>query len=100
LQAFYVAVHQFRGHPLGNGLKQHQKVPVKHYFDRLARIHFAEWPGYRHNGSSHITTPLTLQAFYADNFVLPLPPGHRFPMAKYRLLRDRLVSERPRPPRE
>jgi acetoin utilization deacetylase AcuC-like enzyme len=36
-----------------------------------------------------------LQAFYADNFVLPLPPGHRFPMAKYRLLRDRLVNERP-----
>jgi len=23
-----------------------------------------------------------LQAFFADNFVLPLPPGHRFPMAK------------------
>ena len=36
-----------------------------------------------------------LQAFYADNFVLPLPPGHRFPMAKYRLLRDRLVAELP-----
>jgi acetoin utilization deacetylase AcuC-like enzyme len=34
-----------------------------------------------------------LQAFYADNFVLPLPDGHRFPMAKYRLLRDRLVHE-------
>ena len=34
-----------------------------------------------------------LQAFYADNFVLPLPDGHRFPMAKYRLLRDRVVQE-------
>ncbi len=34
-----------------------------------------------------------MQAFYADNFVLPLPAGHRFPMAKYRLLRDRLVAE-------
>ncbi|MES2946668.1 MAG: histone deacetylase [Pseudomonadota bacterium] len=34
-----------------------------------------------------------MQAFYADNFVLPLPEGHRFPMAKYRLLRDRVVSE-------
>jgi acetoin utilization deacetylase AcuC-like enzyme len=34
-----------------------------------------------------------LQAFYADNFVLPLPAGHRFPMPKYRLLRDRLQRE-------
>lgn len=29
-----------------------------------------------------------LDAFYADHFVLPLPEGHRFPMSKYRLLRD------------
>ncbi len=36
-----------------------------------------------------------MQAFYADHFVLPLPEGHRFPMAKYRLLRDRLVAELP-----
>ncbi len=36
-----------------------------------------------------------MQAFYADNFVLPLPAGHRFPMAKYRLLRDRLLGEFP-----
>jgi len=34
-----------------------------------------------------------LKAFYADNFVLPLPEGHRFPMAKYKLLRDRVVEE-------
>ncbi|MCY7370554.1 MAG: histone deacetylase [Polaromonas sp.] len=34
-----------------------------------------------------------MQAFYADNFVLPLPDGHRFPMPKYRLLRDRLQRE-------
>jgi acetoin utilization deacetylase AcuC-like enzyme len=31
-----------------------------------------------------------MQAFYADQFVLPLPAGHRFPMSKYRLLRDQL----------
>lgn len=31
-----------------------------------------------------------MKAFYTDCFVLPLPPGHRFPMAKYRLLRERL----------
>jgi acetoin utilization deacetylase AcuC-like enzyme len=36
-----------------------------------------------------------LQAFYADHFVLPLPEGHRFPMAKYKLLRDRVVHELP-----
>jgi acetoin utilization deacetylase AcuC-like enzyme len=36
-----------------------------------------------------------VQAFYADNFVLPLPAGHRFPMRKYGLLRDRLVNELP-----
>lgn len=30
--------------------------------------------------------------FYCDHFVLPLPPGHRFPMAKYALLRDRVVA--------
>ena len=29
-----------------------------------------------------------MRAFYADNFVLPLPQGHRFPMAKYAMLRD------------
>ena len=36
-----------------------------------------------------------MNAYYADNFVLPLPPGHRFPMAKYKLLRDRVVLELP-----
>ena len=37
-----------------------------------------------------------MQAFYADHFVLPLPEGHRFPMAKYRLLRDALALALPR----
>ncbi|WP_310626606.1 histone deacetylase [Limnohabitans sp.] len=36
-----------------------------------------------------------MRAFYSDQFVLPLPPGHRFPMAKYRLLRERLGAELP-----
>jgi acetoin utilization deacetylase AcuC-like enzyme len=35
-----------------------------------------------------------MQAFYSDHFVLPLPPGHRFPMSKYRALRERVVLER------
>ncbi len=34
-----------------------------------------------------------MHAYYADQFVLPLPPGHRFPMAKYALLRQRLSAE-------
>ena len=34
-----------------------------------------------------------MHAFYADHFVLPLPAGHRFPMLKYKLLRERLVAE-------
>ncbi len=36
-----------------------------------------------------------MRAFYSDQFVLPLPQGHRFPMAKYRLLRERLAAELP-----
>lgn len=31
-----------------------------------------------------------MQIFYCDQFVLPLPPGHRFPMDKYARLRERL----------
>jgi acetoin utilization deacetylase AcuC-like enzyme len=34
-----------------------------------------------------------MRAYYSDCFVVPLPPGHRFPMAKYELLRSRLVTE-------
>jgi acetoin utilization deacetylase AcuC-like enzyme len=36
-----------------------------------------------------------VRAFYSDHFVLPLPAGHRFPMAKYRALRDRVATELP-----
>jgi acetoin utilization deacetylase AcuC-like enzyme len=36
-----------------------------------------------------------MRAYYADHFVLPLPDGHRFPMQKYRLLRDAIVAELP-----
>ncbi|MDQ0140047.1 histone deacetylase family protein [Cupriavidus necator] len=34
-------------------------------------------------------------AFYADHFVLPLPPGHRFPMRKYSMLRDAVSAQVP-----
>ena len=36
-----------------------------------------------------------MKAFYSDRFVLPLPDGHRFPMAKYRLLRERIERDLP-----
>jgi acetoin utilization deacetylase AcuC-like enzyme len=36
-----------------------------------------------------------VKAFYSDRFVLPLPDGHRFPMSKYRLLRERVERELP-----
>jgi acetoin utilization deacetylase AcuC-like enzyme len=36
-----------------------------------------------------------IRCFYSDHFVLPLPDGHRFPMAKYRLLRERVAAFAP-----
>jgi acetoin utilization deacetylase AcuC-like enzyme len=33
-----------------------------------------------------------MRLYYCDHFVLPLPEGHRFPMEKYALLRDRVVA--------
>jgi len=33
-----------------------------------------------------------LQIYYTDHFVLPLPPGHRFPMKKYQMLRDEVAT--------
>jgi acetoin utilization deacetylase AcuC-like enzyme len=33
-----------------------------------------------------------LQLYYTDHFVLPLPAGHRFPMAKYQMLRDEVAQ--------
>lgn len=36
-----------------------------------------------------------MHVFYADQFVLPLPEGHRFPMHKYALLREALQQNLP-----
>ena len=36
---------------------------------------------------------MPLQAFAHDRYTYPLPPGHRFPLAKYRLLRGAAESE-------
>jgi acetoin utilization deacetylase AcuC-like enzyme len=34
-----------------------------------------------------------MKVFYSDHFVLPLPEGHRFPMAKYSMLRERVARD-------
>lgn len=34
-----------------------------------------------------------MKLYYTDEFVLPLPPEHRFPMQKYALLRQRIQSD-------
>ena len=44
-------------------------------------------------GRDRLCTIHPVQAFHSDHFVLPLPEGHRFPMAKYRMLRDRVAAE-------
>ena len=36
-----------------------------------------------------------MHVYYATQFVLPLPAGHRFPMEKYRMLRDALQQHLP-----
>lgn len=39
-----------------------------------------------------------MKIFYHDQFVLPLPDNHRFPMSKYARLRQRIVAARLVPP--
>lgn len=38
---------------------------------------------------------MLVKAYYSDRFVLPLPQGHRFPMRKYRMLRDLIGEQLP-----
>ena len=33
-----------------------------------------------------------MRVFHSDQYPVPLPPGHRFPMEKYRLVRERLLE--------
>jgi acetoin utilization deacetylase AcuC-like enzyme len=33
-----------------------------------------------------------MKVYYSDRFILPLPEGHRFPIEKYTLLRQRVIS--------
>jgi acetoin utilization deacetylase AcuC-like enzyme len=39
-----------------------------------------------------------MNIYYTDGYVLPLPDGHRFPMSKYALLRQRVLSAAFPPP--
>ena len=34
-----------------------------------------------------------MKVFYSDHFVLPLPEGHRFPMVKYSMMRERVARD-------
>ncbi len=36
---------------------------------------------------------MTRRLYYCDHYSIPLPAGHKFPMSKYRLLRDRLAAD-------
>jgi acetoin utilization deacetylase AcuC-like enzyme len=36
---------------------------------------------------------MTRRLFYTDHLVLPLPPQHRFPIEKYRMLREKLAQD-------
>jgi acetoin utilization deacetylase AcuC-like enzyme len=42
--------------------------------------------------TASIPPEIVLKIYFTDRFVLPLPDGHRFPMTKYRKLRDRLIA--------
>ena len=36
---------------------------------------------------------MSRRLFYCDHYAIPLPAGHKFPMSKYRLVRDLLDSD-------
>jgi acetoin utilization deacetylase AcuC-like enzyme len=41
-----------------------------------------------------------MKVFYSDHFLVPLPEGHRFPMPKYQLLRQRVFESGIIPPED
>jgi hypothetical protein len=60
---------------------------VQERFQRIANGHLPP----RIPSPSGLQSP-SVKAFYCDHFVLPLPDGHRFPMKKYSLLRERVLA--------
>jgi len=41
-----------------------------------------------------------MKVFYSDNYTVPLPDGHKFPMEKYRLVREKLITDEVLSPEE
>ncbi len=35
-----------------------------------------------------------MKVYYSDHYTVPLPEGHKFPMEKYRMVRERLLAEK------
>ena len=35
-----------------------------------------------------------MKVFYSDTYTIPLPDGHKFPMSKYRKIRDALLKRK------
>src|ERR1700733_10858139 len=81
---------------LNNGLREHFFVVELHFEIRCTslgrRAPAVSVLGFqvRKSGIS-----FRMKAFYSDRFVLPLPAGHRFPLQKYYLLRERVQAELP-----
>src|SRR6202035_5396488 len=42
---------------------------------------------------TQVRRPVPRRLFYCDHYAIPLPAGHKFPMAKYGVLRDLLAKE-------
>ena len=51
--------------------------------------------GLKRRNGRYGTFARDMRAYTSDQFVLPLPEGHRFPMPKYRLLKERVAAEQP-----
>lgn len=73
---------------LENGLSPRSGQPADHQTKRHATDVCVDCVD-----RQHWEKILAVKAFYSDTFVLPLPEGHRFPMAKYRRLRERLLTD-------
>jgi acetoin utilization deacetylase AcuC-like enzyme len=65
----------------------------------LSQRHHRFCEGHPYAGRGYVLRSLyepenleSLKVFYSDQFVLPLPEGHRFPMVKYSMLRERVAE--------
>lgn len=41
-----------------------------------------------------------MKVYYSDHYIVPLPDGHKFPMEKYRLVREKLITDEVLSPEE